>query len=375
MIFCVQLFAQQKVQFSFTKREYRDSITISLKKQVKETISLPLSEENYKKWAGAFWAMELMLYQPAGYERTVLLQLKMIEKTSPDFQRSFLEMLYTLYPKQFGIDLKAIWKKLSGDKVKAMALEYMALAGIFPVIDQTESFYLSGYYSFYKKRWQQQKEQLPSKKDFLQADFLPGQNVLCSFQATNRDKPGYLQFRTGAGKWLTDDKGRILKFPQLARSITNLPYYLTNGNTPQGLFRITGIDTSDNNWIGPTTNLQMIMPFENGPAIFFGADTSFTIFYYKLLGPLSKFTSLWQSYEAGKTGRSEIIAHGTTIDPQFYIKQKYFPCTPSLGCLCSPETWNDNGERMYSAQSDWIKLLLALKSQPVYIIVSEVKDL
>lgn len=375
MFFCVQLTAQQKVQFSFTKKEYRDSITISLKKQVKETILLPVSEETYKKWSGAFWAMELMLYQPAGYEKIIPVQLNTLTKTSPEFQRSFLEMLYTLYPKQFGKDLEGIWKNLAGDKVKTMALEYMALAGIFPIIKQTESFYSSVYYSFYIKNWQQNKVLQPSKNDFLQPGFLPGQNVLCSFQTTNRDKPGYLQFRTSTGKWLTDEKGRVLKFPQLARSITNLPFYLTNGNTPQGLYKITGVDTSDNNWIGPTTNLQMIMPFENGPENFFGADTSFIIFYNKRLGPLSKFISLWQSYEAGKIGRSEIIAHGTTIDPVFYRKKKYFPCTPSLGCLCSPETWNDNGERTYSAQSDWIKVLFALKSQPVYIIVSEVKDL
>lgn len=375
MFFCVQLNAQQKVQFPFTKKEYRDSITISLKKQVNETISLPVSEETYKKWSGVFWAMELMLYQPAGYEKIIPVQLNTLTKTSPEFQRSFLEMLYTLYPKQFGKDLEGIWKNLAGDKVKTMALEYMALAGIFPIIKQTESFYSSVYYSFYIKNWQQNKVLLPSKDVFLQPGFLPGQNVLCSFQTTNRDKPGYLLIRTSAGKWLTDVKGRVLKFPQLARSITNLPFYLTNGNTPQGLYKITGVDTSDNNWIGPTTNLQMIMPFENGPEYFFGADTSFTIFYNKILGPLSKFTSLWQSYEAGKIGRSEIIAHGTTIDPRFYVRQKYFPCTPSLGCLCSPETWNDNGERTYSAQSDWIKVLLALKSQPVYIIVSEVKDL
>lgn len=375
MIFCVQLFAQQKVQFSFTKKTYRDSITNSLKKQVNETIALPVSEQTYKKWSGAFWAMELMLYHPAGYEKIIPVQLTTLTKTSAEFQRSFLEMLYTLYPTQFGNELEGSWKNLAGNKVKAMALEYMALAGIFPIIEQTESFYSSGYYSFYTKRWQQNKIRLPSKKDFLQPGFLPGQTVLCSFQATDRDKPGYLQFRTTAGKWLTDEKGRVLKFPQLARSITNLPFYLTNGNTPQGLYKITGVDTADNNWIGPTTNLQMIMPFENGPENFFGADTSFTIFYNKLLGSLSKFTSLWQSYEAGKIGRSEIIAHGTTIDPVFYKKKKYFPCTPSLGCLCSPETWNDYGERTYSAQSDWIKVLLALKSQPVYIIVSEVKDL
>lgn len=143
---------------------------------------------------------------------------------------------------------------------------------------------------------------------------------------------------------MTGVKGQVLKFPQLARSITNLPYYLNNGNTPQGLFKITGVDTSDNSGIGPTTNLQLIMPFENGPEVFFGTNTSFIFHYNKLLGSLEKYQSLWESYQAGKIGRSEIIAHGTTINPQYYCHEKYFPPTPSLGCLCSPETCKKKGE-------------------------------
>jgi hypothetical protein len=96
---------------------------------------------------------------------------------------------------------------------------------------------------------ERKKSTLPKKKDFLNPQFLSGQTVLCSFQSTNRDEPGYLMIRNAKGKWRTDENNVPLKFPQLARSITNLPYYLTNGNTPQGLFKITGLDTSNNNWI------------------------------------------------------------------------------------------------------------------------------
>lgn len=70
--------------------------------------------------------------------------------------------------------------------------------------------------------------------------------------------------RKGDGTWLKDSSGEPFRFTQLARSITNLPYYITNGNAPQGLYKINGFDSSSNNWIGPSTNLQMIMPFENG---------------------------------------------------------------------------------------------------------------
>lgn len=70
------------------------------------------------------------------------------------------------------------------------------------------------------------------------------------------------------GAWLADENGKPLKFKQLARSISNLPYYITNGNTPQGLYRVTGFDYSSNEWIGPTKNVQMVLPYENNSSFF-----------------------------------------------------------------------------------------------------------
>jgi hypothetical protein len=82
-----------------------------------------------------------------------------------------------------------------------------------------------------------------------------------------------------------------------------------------------------------------------------------------------------ETFEAGKLGRSEIIAHGTTINPAYYHKKKYFPNTPSMGCLCSPESWNTKGERIYSSQAAWINELKKIKKQPTYLIVADISDL
>jgi hypothetical protein len=220
------------------------------------------------------------------------------------------------------------------------------------------------------------QQSLPSKKDFLDSSFLPNQTVLCSFQSTDRNEPGYLMIRLANGTWLKNEKNEELKFPQLARSISNLPFYLTNGNTPQGLYKVTGIDTSDNNWIGPTTNLQMIMPFENNTSDFFGTVTAYESYYTNLLGThLQQFIGLKECYWAGKIGRTEIIAHGTTINPEYYKQHSYYPHTPSLGCLCAPELWDEKGERTYSVQEMWIQYIIRKTFQPSYLIVAEVTDL
>jgi hypothetical protein len=369
-------FSQSATPFFFASKYCRDSVTEQLVKQIESTVSLPFTRDNYGKWAGSFWAMELMLYKPTNLYQKLPQHIQGITQTPVAFQRSFLEMLYTLYPQIFAKKVAAIWQRLGSDKAKAMALEYMATANYFPKIHINDAFRQSAYYPIYRQRWQQKQQPLTlTKNAFLNPNFLTGQTVLCSFQSNNRNVPGYLMMRTSNGKWLTDEVGKPLQFSQLARSITNLPFYLTNGNTPLGLYKINGLDTSTNNWIGPTTNLQLVLPFEDSATVFFGVDTAFAKAYKKLLQPLQNHLTLYQSFIAGQLGRSEIIAHGTTINPAYYHSQKYYPLTPSLGCLCSPEIWNNDGQLIKSVQQQWIDAVQKLQPQPIYLLVAEVKDL
>lgn len=374
-LFSTQVYGQQEVKYTFTSKSNRDSITSKLKLGIDSLISLnadPLVSS--KNWQGAFWAMELLLYKPKGFENKISECIQKLPQTNPEFQRSFLEMLYTLYPKKFSKNLFYQWRLLSNAKNQAMALEYLALSEVKPKIKTSDIIYGTGWYDVYIRRLKKLKQIKPLKKDFENDLFLPGKSVLCSFQSSDRDIPGYLMIRNSDGKWISDKKGNPYRFPQLARSISNLPYYLTNGNTPQGLYRITGTDTSENKWIGPTTNLQMVLPFEN-ESKFFGGETSYQDYYQTVLGQkLSKFQSLYESFDAGKLGRTEIIAHGTTIDPSYYTGQKYYPCTPSLGCLCSPEIWSEDGFRLSSSQADWISLLNTNNIYAAWLVVAEIED-
>lgn len=376
-MFCIAVdYTSAQTIFPFASKPVRDSVTAQLKQQIHNTIQLPLNDSTAQRWMGAFWAMEMMLYKPADYKEKIAWQLSKIAQMGPGFQRAFFEMLYTLYPTEFDAEVQLTVIQLKSEKVKAMALEYLALSGKSILIDPSDKFLQSEYYRQYKYMRSKTQQSLPSKKDFLDSSFLPNQTVLCSFQSTDRNKPGYLMIRLADGTWLKNEKNEELKFPQLARSISNLPFYLTNGNTPQGLYKVTGIDTSDNNWIGPTTNLQMILPFENNASEFFGTATAYDSYYNNLLGThLQQFIGLKESYWAGKIGRTEIIAHGTTINRDYYNNQSYFPHTPSLGCLCSPEEWDEKGERIYSSQAQWIGYILSQQIKPNWQIVAEVIDL
>ncbi len=81
---------------------------------------------------------------------------------------------------------------------------------------------------------------------------------------------------------------------------------------------------------------------------------------------------LYESYYAGLAGRSEIIAHGTTIDPHYYAGKPYYPLTPTEGCLCTKEIWN--GKRISSDQQKLVNGLLKAGGANGYCVVIEIDD-
>jgi hypothetical protein len=186
-----------------------------------------------------------------------------------------------------------------------------------------------------------------------------GLKTIYSFQRWNRDYSGLAIIQESDGKFTRDSVGRLITVRQLARSGSNLPFFITNGNTPQGIFSIQGVESSHNNFIGPTPNLQMIMPYEGNWQDYFQQQSD-------SLNSAQSYTQLlpdaWQAYNpmqesliAGKAGRTEIIAHGTTIDPEYFAGQPFYPISPTLGCLCAEELWNANTGRL--AMSEQLKLI------------------
>lgn len=359
-----------QITFPFTSSQQRLALENKLINDINNIEKLKVTDSNYSKFKSAYWAMELIQYKPKWFHHFALKNITQLPSTSAQYQQAFLEMLYTLYPKMYTTEIEKIWQQLATAKNKVTALEYLALAKKYPVIKDFTTDSL--YFYLYKKHINTAKKNFDPNA-ILNTHFLPNQIVVVSFQYHDRNKPGFLMIRTSQHQWLKNKDSSVFKAPQLARSVTNLPYYITNGNTPQGLYKLDGFDSSTNNFIGPTTNLQMRMPFEIDDDSFFVNNQRNTELSYKtLLGSLSSYDNLWQSFYAGKIGRSEIIAHGTAINPNYYKNKPYYPNTPSMGCLCSPEIWNDKGIRTYSAQQLWIDELKKLGGGKGYLIVVEI---
>ena len=138
-----------------------------------------------------------------------------------------------------------------------------------------------------------------------------------------------------------------------------------------------GFGVSRNQSIGPTANIQMGMPVELSREKFFDnrkMKGEWSIEDYRQLLPESvrDYKPLYETYIAGSAGRNEIIAHGTTIDPSYYIGKPYYPMTPTEGCLCTKEFWD--GKLIYSDQQRLINAMLSAGGAYGYVVVIELND-
>ena len=394
-VFCAVLllcsYASAQTVFSFTSKESRqkhdrrliDSVIVG-------ALAQPLSTKTERQWRGAFWAMELMLYRTNATEKTVSEAWNKATQLSEEFQKALLEVSYTLYPNRFAQQAEDLMDRTSSPAVFVRCAEYLLLSHKKNTVKQlvekraAEHFAGSSYpgLEILKARLKTTRQStLPPLADLFNPSFLPGETVIFSLHRANRNYPGLVLIRNKDGSIAKGAKGEVFAVPQLARSITAYPFYITNGNTPQGIYRWTGFNTSTNNYIGPTTNLQMSMPFEVAPDVFFNdstlRNTPWTASLYAALLPASwrQYAGIYESYKAGEIGRSEIIMHGTAINPVYYKGQNYFPQTPSLGCLCSLEEWDAGGRLKKSDQEKIVAALCRQGSNTGYVVVIDLDKL
>ena len=396
LVFLFPTFSQTDSSILFFKgatREKRNTLYRNIvQNTITKNLSLPLTVDTEENWMDAFGAIELLRYQSPWINGRVFIAVDSMEKRSPNFQRALLELVFSSYPNQFVKQVSSLLNNCYDAKVFAMAVAYRVQNNLTPFVNsqmenkisqliknkKDEAIIQQLLYGIHAPSSQQKN--LPIA-DIISPEFLKNQTVLFSFQRKNRNYPGLALIRDTTGNFIKDENGNVFSVPQLARSISNLPGYLTNGNTPQGIFWMHGFNTSRTSFIGPTSNIQLSMPFETSLRHFFNDtnidDTTWTEEWYKKLLPnkLANYLPLYESFYAGKAGRSEIIAHGTTVDPGYYLGEKYYPQTPTMGCLCTKEIWSDeDGKRLESDQQKLVNALQNAGGAKGYCVVIEIDN-
>jgi hypothetical protein len=392
-IFGAAFFVQAQIKPAFFKdalAENRNKFYSKIKKSIDKTILLPLDSTTEESYINTFYNIALIQYKTSAVNNFIDAVSKKINGSSPDCKKAFLNLINSEYPKKYATQIKNIFRTSTNDyKLMAMAANYLlptsTAADVKTMLTQTQTelkkdsdnailFELSNQLNNWNK-----KITSPSIKTFFDENYLPGQMIVFSFQKKDRNIPGIAMVRNPNGSFVKNADGDYFTVGQLARSSSNMPGYISNGNTPQGIFRITGFDTSSNYFIGPTTNIQLAMPHEYDGVIIDGkkVDTTWSLQEYKNLLPdnFKNYQPMFGSFYAGKAGRTEIIAHGTTIDIEYYKNKNFYPYTPTAGCLCTKEIWNYKTGLLQT--SDQLLLTKAIQNTGAtkgYLIVVEIED-
>jgi len=373
-------FSQTKA-FPFASNQARKSLLIKLNDSIINPSAKDFLANKKMNWESYAWATTFLMddsKQNFTVLEKALNNYKQLSKS--DLQKVF-ESVFACFPNQFINEMRAIAENESeNEKIFATAVNYL-LQNNQKVDYLLESrFTTSNHPIIQALRNQLQTNYNPiSLKDLekiIHYNRDKKTKFLYSIQHKDRNKTGKVFVQSENGS-LVKDKGQLVLINQLARSATNLPMYITNGNTPVGLFKIDSLHKSENLFIGPTLSFVTFLPFECDAATFYNATTTeFTLENYLSFFPaaLQNNTLLQQTFWAGKAGRTEIHFHGTTIDQKLYIGKEFYPQTPSMGCLCCNETWDKEGNLINSSQQQLVNAWLETPNEKGYAYVLELQE-
>lgn len=390
--------ARENIYSSFVLYEHRSRLDNELRQHIiANTFSEPWSPDNEDKYESACLAISQFQFTSELIREGLQNLLMQYDSLQYDTRRAVLEAVYGVYPTQFREAIHHIIEKETHPKLFSMCAAYLfrpdpsiensntikiRMVEQFPEYDSVGI--LSALNHYLNDLPNNKRRPTPTLTELFSYNRTAGRKVIYSFQRWNRDYPGLAIVQYADGRFARHPDGRLMVFEQLARSASDLPYFITNGSTPQGVYSIRGIGVSNNNFIGPTPNLQLTMPYEGKWENYFQLpinaawDSTQDVWAaYQQLWPASwrNYPPVAEAFRAGKIGRTEIIAHGTTIDPLYFKDKPYYPLTPTMGCLCTKELWNvTNGRLLVSEQFNLISVFTATPGSKGYLYVINLDD-
>lgn len=367
----------QDTVFLYNNRNQTEKILN--RKIINSYLEKKLSDSTEELWASAFSAAQILNRKDEWYKSKINIAVKYLPLATKEFKHKVLEIIFPLAG--YEQDALSLLNQENDPEIFAMCGEYLLKSKNDYYIKtvrnaSSEKLKTNPQNIFYKQLLSHTNSQkyFADYISFFDKDYLKGNVIVISLQRKNRNYPGLTFIRNKEGEFIT-------AVPQLARSISGLPSYIKNGNTPQGVFRMDGLGKSQAEFIGPTLNIQLTMPGEYDARHFYKDSTidSLTtdITFYKSLLPdnYKNYDPAFEAYYAGLSGRTEIIAHGTTLKPSYYFSEKFYPYSPTLGCLSTLELWNDNsGLREMSDQQKLVDAVTSAGGADGYYIVIDIDD-
>lgn len=382
---------RSKFALKKSKEKFKDEITNSIQ-YVYNIDQRELNEDSIRK---AFSNAVLTYSKQDSLKRSLKFLLNNYKDYSDRTVYSALEAAYSLFPNSFNSDIDSLVTDTDNPKLFAIGVNYLSE-------NSDSNFSTDKYLNLLRKkefklnyRTKEIIAQLeshlegksngihtnrPPLKELLTHSFQQNKTIIYSFFREDRNYPGITIIKKPNGKFVRNDSGAIFHIKHLARSLSNLPYYLQNGNTPEGLYSVVGFYVSPTESIGPTPNVLTRIPFEVPTSIFYHDTTlsrRWNLNDYLNLLPDSwkEYSPMKHSYQAGKIGRRKIVMHGAVDVLSFYKEQPYYPLTPTRGCIASTELWDENtGNNVKSDQAKLMNAFFSTGELDGFLVVLELDN-
>ena len=382
VLFTYTSFPQERVDISSLSSDYvirssREKFINDLDQKVKNIFSGQLNPQSEKNWKSLFREVELANYKSRSAFNAAGTAIKYAQNSNPSFQRATIELIYTLYQNDFFEDVKRIYENTNSPGVFSTASMYLINHFNNPVSKDSIRNMLHSKFPAYESdpilRYLDLDMSADDKRSFsdsllvelLAHPFQRGKTIIYSFHRINRQYPGITVIKKPDGRFLRESDSTIFHVTQLASSTSQLPGYISQGDTPQGIFSIVGYYISPTESIGPTPIVLTRIPFEVSTEIFYHKEVKSRQWRYEdyknlLPAGWQNYPWIFESWFAGNSGRKLIVMHGSTDDISFFKNKPYYPLTPSKGCLTTKEIWSE--ETGKCIESDQAKLMNAFFS-------------
>jgi len=382
LIYSSSSFSQKSVDINslhsdYVRKKSRENFILELELKTNQTFSGKLNSQTENSWKSLFREIELANYKSDKVFKAAEEAIKYSLQSNDSFQRAAIELILTLYPDEFFEDIYELFLNSQNAQVFSSACIYLLNHNRIPVDKETLRNKLRSDFPEFAEDPVLKFLDLDLAKDsqrsfsdslfidLLSHPFQTGKTIIYSIHRKDRKFSGLTIIKKPDGTFVRNEDSTIFFVNQLASSTSNLPGYISQGNTPQGIFSVVGFYISPTESIGPTPNVLTRIPFEVPTEIFYHEKVENDRWIdedYKNLLPVSwqDFPWIYESYLAGKSGRKLIVMHGSTDDISFFKNEEYYPLTPTKGCLTTKEIWSE--ETGKCIESDQVKLMNAFFS-------------
>lgn len=381
---------QSLLQTNFALTESKKEFRIELENKINKIFLGPLNSKNEESWRILFGEIGLQFYKSEKIYNGIMIASKYAINGGIKFKRALAEVIITLYPNEFEQTIETLFETTNDETLYSYCVYYYLKSKNKTkeqLLNETKKRFESkngsyktlpiiNYLVYYLEN---DSVFTPPIKDILSHNFIAGKTIIYSLHRKDRNYPGITIIKKPNGEFVSDKNDSIFYVQQLALSVTNLPVYLSQGNTPQGIFSIVGFYNSPTPTLGPTAAVLTRIPFEVPTKLWYHSTVSngWNIKDYKNLLPKSwnNYFPIYESYYAGLTGRRKIVMHGSVDDLSFYDNLPYFPLTPSKGCLATIELWSEiDGKNIRSDQSKLMNAFFSTGELKGFLVVIDIDD-